>query len=231
MKKRNIFLTIFSLLTVSIAVCFLAVNIDNFENKENVFSFQAVLAQEGGSINFGWQEPESGDNVSFYRLYHGVKSGNYNDIIPTTKANNSLVLDISNFETYNHYFTISAVDVYGNESELSSEIHINIDPEYKNETNPELLLCGNGLKEGDEICDGGYMFCEIAGNEYIGEKACDNDCINWGTCSPVEFCGDEIINGNEICEIGDKKGCVNTSGQIGEQLCDNCVGWNVCTTP
>ncbi|NCD01039.1 hypothetical protein EOL94_03030 [bacterium] len=226
MKKRNKFLTVFSAILL-IIVFSITVDFTKKDIKDNnSLGFRAVLAQDGSSITFDWDDPDTEDNVSFYRLHHGVIAGNYGEVMETSKSTTRLILDISNFETYDHYFAISAVDIYGNESDLSQEIHINTDPELESS-------CGNGIKEEDEICDGGYMACEISNSSYKGEKKC-NDC-NWGSCEAVEFCGDGIINGDEVCEFKEegktdpeKKGCVTDGGVISERICTENCQWGSC---
>ncbi len=247
MKTKNLLLTSFSLLTVVFLCSILVSSVknDNYIKKDQNFGFQVALAQSGNLIKFEWAEPKVDENIAFYKLHHGIMTGSYGEIIETKKANNSLALDISNFETYDHYFALSAVDVHGNESSLSGEVYINLDPEYINESNYTHQYCGNGLKEQNEVCDGGYRVCEVTGSfngSYFGEQKCNNSCDGWeATCSPVEFCGDGILNGSEVCEKdmfdeegniikeGDTKGCVTSSGTISIQKCNNsCDGWSTC---
>ena len=102
MKKRNIFLTVFSLVLLVIVF---SVTVD-FTKKDikdnNSLGFRAVLAQDGSSITFDWDDPDAKDNVSFYRLHHGVIAENYGEIMETSKSTTRLILNFSNFETHYH---------------------------------------------------------------------------------------------------------------------------------
>jgi hypothetical protein len=63
--------------------------------------------------------------------------------------------------------------------------------------------CGNGLIEGDEVCDGsdlGGETCESLGFAG-GSLGCREDCSALDTEACVEpVCGDGILNGDEVCD-------------------------------
>ena len=58
--------------------------------------------------------------------------------------------------------------------------------------------CGDGVVEGDEVCDGGFQSCSVG--LYKGTQACDSQCSGWDTCQATESCGDGIVNGGEECD-------------------------------
>ncbi len=86
--------------------------------------------------------------------------------------------------------------------------------------------CGNGIKDGDEECDGqdfGSEFCETRG--YIGGwLACNPDCtIDESACEPA-VCGDNIANGGEECDgydMGSHASCEEQGFLGGIVMCDD----------
>ncbi len=65
-------------------------------------------------------------------------------------------------------------------------------------------LCGNDIKEDDEVCDGqdlDGLACPDVGNYDAGDLACEDDCsaFNISSCTS---CGDGAIEGTEACEPG-----------------------------
>lgn len=207
--KKNLFL---GLLVVSF-IALVSVTFYFFNNFSKLVDgegpyLKVALAANRTSLTFQWQKND--DDTAYYKLYHGVRPLVYGEFVKTSSNVSSLVLDISKFNTYDHYFALSAVDAYGNESEKSTEIYINLDP--------NVLSCGNGLLDEGEICDGNYKLCEIDG--YVGQKPCSFDCLGWEAgCQAVGNCGDGIINGPEACE---GSGIINCSlnGYLGETQCN-----------
>ncbi len=73
---------------------------------------------------------------------------------------------------------------------------------YNNVSIPQNDVCGNGLVENAEECDGNEtLSCSI--NGYEGAKDCQTDCT-YSACSALESCGDSIIQSaaNEECDDG-----------------------------
>ncbi len=63
-------------------------------------------------------------------------------------------------------------------------------------------ICGNGIRESGETCDGDSVDCGILGPYASGTSApCNNDCSGYLTtvCNEV-ICGDGIREGTEICD-------------------------------
>ena len=69
---------------------------------------------------------------------------------------------------------------------------VNNSPSQPHEGGSSSPVCGNGIVEEGEECDGGTEACKI-GN-ITGQKTCQSDCT-WGNCSYI--CGDGICSGNE----------------------------------
>ena len=90
---------------------------------------------------------------------------------------------------------------------------------------PECQGCGNGIKDGDEECDGddfGDSFCESMG--FIGGwLACNPDCtIDTSACQPP-VCGDDVAHGDEECDgydMGDHASCSELGFLGGFVSCD-----------
>jgi cysteine-rich repeat protein len=86
--------------------------------------------------------------------------------------------------------------------------------------------CGDGEKNGPELCDGtdlGEGSCLNQGF-YGGEISCSENCQSYINTNCEGFCGDGIINGPEICdgvEYDFSSDCVDTySGIYGGMHCD-----------
>ncbi|MCF7820034.1 MAG: hypothetical protein K9M44_00990 [Candidatus Pacebacteria bacterium] len=228
MKKSFLFIFTIAIIFLVSASIFLFkhnnVNRDNLVNSgfKNL-SLQAVLAAMGDEIIFKWDEVI--DDVSYYTLYHGVNSGVYGESIKTNGKVTSLALSTTNFNSYIHYFVLSAVDAYGNESNYSEELVINLDPDLAG-------TCGNGLWEQAEleVCDGGYQLC--FSGAYKGVKSCLNDCYGWEIdCLPIESCGDGLVNGNEKCDPNAKVDSFiycNEGNLLGKKYCNESCQYGAC---
>ncbi len=195
---------------------------NNIINK--TLGFQVVLAADDNKIIFKWSG--TGKDVSYYKLYHGVVSGVYGESINTNGKVSTLAVDTSKFNSFNHFFVLSAVDDYGNESDYSRELEINLDPDFIGATT--IASCGNGilqLEEG-EICDGGYeQYPSTASlGIYNGVKECKVDCSGWeNNADIIEYCGDGLINGPEKCDPATNVSSFiycETGGELGKKFCD-----------
>jgi len=207
--KKNLFLglLIISFFALVSVAYYFSSNFSQLVSNDSSY-LKVALASDRTSLTFQWQKND--DDTTYYKLYHGVRSLIYGESIQTNSNVSSLILDISKFSTFDHYFVLSAVDSYGNESEKSPEIYINLDP--------NALGCGNGLLDEGEICDGNYKLCEI--NGYVGQRPCVNDCLGWEVnCQAIGTCGDGIVNGPEVCEGSGVVNC-NFNGYLGETQCN-----------
>ena len=79
-------------------------------------------------------------------------------------------------------------------------------------TAPAAPVCGNGIVETGETCDGGSRAC-TTGSGYSGTQNCAGNCGSWLTCTTAQRCGDSIVNGAEQCDDA------NTNANDG---CDAC---------
>ena len=98
--------------------------------------------------------------------------------------------------------------------------------------------CGDGVINGDEICDG-PVDCSTQGRYHIGQLAtCNADCTAYDLSKcvardPGDLCGNGIVEPSEnyeICEIGDTTPCteVNPNFREGDlaTCADNCRTWD-----
>lgn len=73
-------------------------------------------------FRFTWQA--NSDDTLFYRLYHGINSGQYGQSFDSDTQVTSLELDSRQFSAGTHYFALSALDASGNESIKSIPISL-----------------------------------------------------------------------------------------------------------
>lgn len=71
-------------------------------------------------LHFVWQA--NNDDTLFYRLYHGVSSGQYGESYDSDEQAVSMDLDLHQFSPGVHYFALSALDASNNESNKSAQI-------------------------------------------------------------------------------------------------------------
>jgi hypothetical protein len=97
-------------------------------------------------------------------------------------------------------------------------------------------ICGNGVVENDEFCDGSGKRCI-----YIDEKydewdtaPCRSDCSSWDLsyCHIPAVCGDGVVDpSTEECEKGQTLACLDIDPQTylgGTATCNTtCTAWNV----
>jgi hypothetical protein len=100
---------------------------------------------------------------------------------------------------------------------------------------PPPAMCGNGVQEGDEKCDGE----DLAGGDCLmqgfqgGELGCDADCDNYNTENCFFFiCGNDTIQGDEVCD-GENTGvetCQTQGFESGSLGCTvNCLDFDTST--
>lgn len=90
-------------------------------------------------------------------------------------------------------------------------------------------VCGNGVVESGEVCDGDSQACTTSGG-YAGSQSCNSSCSGWNTCASGQFCGDGIINGPEVCDGSDLGGftCLDFNYSGGSLGCwYNCLTFDV----
>ena len=88
--------------------------------------------------------------------------------------------------------------------------------------------CGNGIVEGNEVCDGNIIDCvEINSSLYEGGKAkCLSDCSGWDTATcdekEVPVCTDKCSpEGSRRCHLNNVEECVTGT--------DGCLDWDIHT--
>ncbi len=104
-------------------------------------------------------------------------------------------------------------------------------------------VCGNGIREAGESCDGkdfGTSTCaSLVGGGSSGQLNCTAQCeIDKSMCSAPSTCGNHIADGNDVCDGNDLKGrtCVSVvgTGSSGTLKCAaNCANFDIseCTAP
>ena len=107
----------------------------------------------------------------------------------------------------------------------------------KVEDEAEEAVCGNGVVEEGEVCDGNEKSCsKIDSNFVSGTATCKPTCDGWDTsaCKEEEteeaVCGNDIVEEGEVCD-GNQKSCIDIDGEKydgGKASCnDTCDGWDV----
>jgi cysteine-rich repeat protein len=71
----------------------------------------------------------------------------------------------------------------------------------------ETYICGDGVINTPEICDGASISCLGDTTQYYGTAECNPNCLGTGFCTPTEYCGDDSVNGPELCDDGDADSC------------------------
>lgn len=72
------------------------------------------------SLKFTWTA--NTDDTAFYRLYHGLASRQYGESFDSGRGATILSLPLSQFSAGTHYFALTALDAYKNESNKSPEL-------------------------------------------------------------------------------------------------------------
>jgi len=76
-------------------------------------------AHAAQSVNLAW-DPVPDQTVAGYNVYYGTASGVYTNEIPAGAATSSIVSGLAENVTY--YFTVTAYDILGLESDFSNEV-------------------------------------------------------------------------------------------------------------
>ncbi|MGM0597239.1 MAG: hypothetical protein ACQES9_09390 [Myxococcota bacterium] len=78
------------------------------------------------------------------------------------------------------------------------------------DSNNNGYVCGDGIIEGDEVCDGTNLnenTCSTLNPDESGELACSDDCLSYDQSNCVEAeCGNGIKDGNDQCDGDDLGG-------------------------
>lgn len=80
---------------------------------------------EEESLKFSWDAGRS--DVASYRFYRGIRPGFYAESYDTGNTVNSFIFPKSKLVPGKNYFSLSALDFYGNESEKALELEFNIE--------------------------------------------------------------------------------------------------------
>ena len=84
-------------------------------------------------------------------------------------------------------------------------------------------MCGNGVREGDEVCDGedfGELSCQMQGFT-AGALVCGESCMNYAT-EGCYSCGNGMLEPTEDCEppLGPEVTCMTAGFTEGTIACD-----------
>src|SRR5687767_871590 len=87
--------------------------------------FMALLNTAGANQNvtFAW-DPNPEPDVAGYRIYYGVTSGNYTNIVDTGNTTSATIGNLTGGTTY--YFVLTAYNAVGLESPHSGEISYSV---------------------------------------------------------------------------------------------------------
>lgn len=77
----------------------------------------------GSEISLSWQANTDADLKAYY-IYHGASDTALTDKFQVPKGTTTYKYLVQESEGSDHYFAISAIDNAGNESEISTPIHI-----------------------------------------------------------------------------------------------------------
>lgn len=109
-------------------------------------------------VTFQW-EPNPESEVQGYRLYYGLQSGSYDDVVDVGNTTRFTLPWLDDNATY--YFAFSAYDRLGNESDLSREIvwsTASLDPAMETRVSRNLLVLYTFLEGG------GSTVLDVSGN-------------------------------------------------------------------
>lgn len=126
----------------------------------------------------------------------------------------------TNTKLNNLELRIQNKDTGGSQNLYLAYVNVNVD--YN-------TVCGNGIVEFGEVCDGGSQACTTSGG-YAGSQSCNSTCSGWNTCTSGQFCGDGIINGPEVCDTNNLAGytCMDFNYSGGSLGCwYNCLSFDV----
>ncbi|MCX4241523.1 hypothetical protein [Paraliomyxa miuraensis] len=90
--------------------------------------------------------------------------------------------------------------------ESSSTGSTSIDPD---SSTTDVQTCGNGMLDGDEVCDGDELSGETCASQGFdsGQLACAADCSGYDTRACAMFnCGNGVVEGSEVCDGADVGG-------------------------
>lgn len=97
-------------------------------------------------------------------------------------------------------------------------------------------VCGNGTKEGKEICDSESVRCyDLDPQYYLGTAECNSTCDDWdiSDCKKgTAVCGNDVVEGAELCD-GTLDLCADIDAEAfsgGKAYClEDCSGWDTIT--
>lgn len=106
------------------------------------------------------------------------------------------------------------------DSDTDSDTEADTDSDTDTDTGTDTeggAICGDGVAEGDEACDGDDIATDCAGEGFeSGDIACNDDCtVNTDAC--VLECGNAVIDDGEECDgddLGEVADCVALDGTI-----------------
>ncbi len=85
-------------------------------------------------------------------------------------------------------------------------------------------LCGNGVIDDGEVCDGGAIDCSALGEGFTsGIATCADDCKSWDISDCKPQCGNGVLEEGEECEVGDTLDCMEEDWLAyrgGEAVCN-----------
>ncbi|NVB38870.1 hypothetical protein G6O69_13595 [Pseudenhygromyxa sp. WMMC2535] len=117
-------------------------------------------------------------------------------------------------------------DDVGDATDTVSETDTSSESGSETDTTSGLPVCGDGLAEGDEACDGEDLAGQtcVSLGYTLGELACRENCtLDQSGCYVDAVCGNGTREGNEECDGDDLDGltCANIDDFVGGELACN----------
>jgi len=139
-----------------------------------------LAAPAGDQLRFSWAN--NTDDASFYRLYHGFSAGQHGESFDSAVGATSLVYPLDSLIVGRHYFALSALDSYKNESTKSSDF--NLERQSANSLtigNRSYRLAADNwwyaAPNLSDLSDDRACLVELSVADETGEIACNDDLL------------------------------------------------------
>jgi len=182
----------------------------------SIIIFLASSASYAGEVTLSWAPPAINEDGTYlndlagYRVHYGTTSGSYTHTVDIGDVITYQLKDLGDRLTY--YFTVTAYDTSGNESEYSNEVsRFIVWSPADGQVNPLELTCK-----------------DTCGAQSLDECWCDDLCSQYGDCCPDYelLCKTQPIEA--LCDEGKLYDCSlncmsvsDASSRTGDGICDD----------